>query len=108
MWSQRWVVAAVAVEGLGGAGKAGLPWVCFGVRTAMRSSELMLWPPRCRLLLEHTCAWGLEQGLHVTHGVRREGTCPRGWGCAKGSPSMPKEEILDHSMSWVNSDLQQG
>lgn len=78
MGSQRWAVAAAAVEGLGGAGKAGLPWVCFGMRTAMRSSELMLWLPRCRLLLEHTCAWGLEQRLHVTHCVHREGTCPRG------------------------------
>lgn len=60
----------------------------------MRSSELMLWPPRCRLLLEHTCAWGLEQRLRVTRSVRREGTCPRGWGCARGFPCMPKEEIL--------------
>lgn len=68
--------------------------VCFGVRAAVRSSELMLWPPRCRLLLEHTCAWGLEQRLRVTRSVRREGTCPRGWGCARGFPSMPKEEVL--------------
>lgn len=73
--------------------------VCFGVRAAVRSSELMLWPPRCRLLLEHTCAWGLERRLWVTHCLCREGTCPRGWGWARGSPSVPKEEIFGSTVT---------
>lgn len=108
MGSQCWVIAAVAVEGLGGAGKAGLLWVCFGVRAAVRSSELMLWPLHCRLLLEHTCAWGLEQRCVSPTASARRGRVP-GDGAMPGAllPCL-RRKSWDHNVVWVNSNLQQG
>uniref|UniRef100_A0A8B9EWW9 Atrial natriuretic peptide receptor 2 n=1 Tax=Amazona collaria TaxID=241587 RepID=A0A8B9EWW9_9PSIT len=68
-----------------------------GVHTgeaAVRSAELMLWKRRRRLLLEPTCAWGLGWGPCVTRWGHRCRARRRGWGCARGSPSLHTQRVL--------------
>lgn len=67
---------------LGGQGRCG--GVCFGLRAAVRSAELMRWKRRRRLLLEPTCAWGLGWGPCVTRWGHWERAMCQGMGLCQG------------------------